>query len=968
MEYATKNLQCKGLPPSQRQSSFGNQAYQKLSRPLAAPNISNEEPYGNVFKEEPYLLHNKSSSTNSSFKEKNVKRRSSRFGLAGLFSKSKPMDIEEKQETLGTQWEEDEPAYRSTTVNTETSNTPFGESASEEIGAFTPVESSGIQLQHKTSKSALKARTSFKKETSHKSIPSWNPPPLFQAYPQAIKHSTLIAPYLSAEAILRLYDSRGTSTHLSSDFYTSDLNPPKSQKEKRLKRHTAAEVLSKGDWTHKIFMLVTSGYLLQYAGDGNFDRLPEKIMPLTTESAAFASDAIPGQPYVLQISQVTDDQGTLDKDASRSMLKKLGLRHEMKRSTSTFLLVLQSPEDMGAWLVAVKREIQAIGGKEYKPDDLQVHDIGKAIQPLHQRPSQRYLVSRDPNRFSEKAWDPPSTMETLSNQRPGNPATESTAIPIPASCKRQSLATQSSMESRSVSNTTSSINQFSLDQLKESPRESYASMDAKTASTSRGSSPRLLPGEPKTEIPDLSCAFAARCPTTTSYSKIEHNSIQGYSGILASVSETSQPSLATSPPPQSARSTPASGRTPSPAAPNFSVPTFSKRYSTANSCSASSYTRSKPQTPPIKHRELPIPPIMKQEGIIIEKRKSATSGLQHLRSRSPSASNRVFGIDSDPSFTLPRSSGSCNLPSSSDGEKRFSRRFSSLEHSRGVSPVQSARQLPSPYPPPTAALPPIPGASPSYRASLCQPPSTPLPPIPSVGKLPQRYSMLPSSSSAAPQSLPAVSLSSRPRDTAGPPKTPPICPECEVHPDASFATTPVMARAEVHNEVTSEHPSCPYKSARESMSTESHEPWRPRRSDRREAHNDDLSKSTPSTTHPTGPKTAFEAEGLTPPLDGSPPKPTREPPPPPSPQGEVKACRSTPRIGREPPPVYSPATSPKPRISVSSRAESYFDGPAPHPFIPPIRVSERKFRGSLDGPWNISYEAPQRTFLDLSVA
>ena len=43
--------------------------------------------------------------------------------------------------------------------------------------------------------------------------------------------------------------------------------------------------------------------------------------------------------------------------------------------------------------------------------------------------------------------------------------------------------------------------------------------------------------------------------------------------------------------------------------------------------------------------------------------------------------------------------------------------------------------------------------------------------------------------------------------------------------------------------------------------------------------------------------------------------------------------------------------------------------PSPHPFIPPIRLSHSREKGSFDGPWNKEYGSGVRgTFLDLGAA
>lgn len=132
----------------------------------------------------------------------------------------------------------------------------------------------------KSSKSSTKSSPRRPPRTS----PAWDPPPLFQAYPQAIKHATLSASTLSADAILRLNNHKRTNS-LREEIVRNggvegavDGAGKKADKPKTKHRRQISGSLSKADWTQKIFVLVTSGYLLQYAGDGSFDRLPEKSM------------------------------------------------------------------------------------------------------------------------------------------------------------------------------------------------------------------------------------------------------------------------------------------------------------------------------------------------------------------------------------------------------------------------------------------------------------------------------------------------------------------------------------------------------------------------------------------------------------------------------------------------------------------------------------------------------------------
>ena len=235
-----------------------------------------------------------------------------------------------------------------------------------------------------------------KKDRPTRTLMTWDPPPLFQAYPQAIKHSNLSAPKMSADSLLRhrqkmdgSQDLTGTDTQESTTESEANETEPK----KKSKNSSSLHI----DWTTKIYVLSTSGYLLQYSGSGHHDRLPEKIMQLSKDSAAFASDVIPGRHWVLQICQTSTDDGVVAPGRSRSVLSRLGLRSDLKRSVSNFLLVMDTAEDMDSWLVAVRKEIQALGGKSYIPEIVARKPPAEVLQELQQKPSRRFLIKRNPS-------------------------------------------------------------------------------------------------------------------------------------------------------------------------------------------------------------------------------------------------------------------------------------------------------------------------------------------------------------------------------------------------------------------------------------------------------------------------------------------------------------------------------------------------------------------------------------------
>lgn len=646
-----------------------------------------------------------------------LKRRTSRFGLSSLFSRSKSLNNEKK---LGTQWEADENGESSITADTGTQCEVRRSSFPQEPDVQPESESPALRLRHRASKAALRSKSSFKREPINNSPTNWNPPPLFQAYPQAVKHATLLVPALSAESILRHNGERYSSTSDKVESYTPNLIPMKPQKEKKLKKATTLDVLSKGEWTSKTFVLVTSGYFLQYSGQGNFDRLPEKIMPLSKESAAFASDAVPGKPYVLQVSQVSDE-GTLNTDVSRSMFKKLGLRNEMGRSTSSILLVLENPEELSAWMASVRKEIQALGGKEYRINKYQTPAGEETVRPL-QKPSQRYLVKRDPDRFAEKPQEPfPSSFNDSINMQ--DSPQQAFEMKLSAATQRQSLATQKSTDSRSVSNTDTSIDQIHLDELRESPRQSYASTAAKTTSTSRDSSPRPLPRRIYADVQESTFYSHESHDTASTYPRTAPSSVQKLPSEVRAGRTSLEHQLTTSSP-SILKCTPQQRQNPSPAAPNFSVPTSTKRYSQTNSVTILSSIASKAQSPIIASSHQSFSPPMASQTVEIDERRTSILGdLPPLQKPSPLMSR---GTDAHTS-TPPQSSGSCDPPSFPETDRPFSRRSSSLEYSRGISPIQLVSPSPSPHPPPTIALPALPVGKPTTRATLIPPPTAGLP-------------------------------------------------------------------------------------------------------------------------------------------------------------------------------------------------------------------------------------------------
>lgn len=421
-------------------------------------------------------------------------RRRSRLALSGLFGRGKPnRQLPEEVET------KDAPpksgGLRASIAGI--GSWPYGLSGQRSESALSSIAQSseppaksplggGADLKHRKAPSAAKPQPSPK--PTRGSLATWDPPPLFQAYPQAIKHAHLPACTLNAEAILKLQGHKG-SVSVRDGINQTALNlgtieesaAEKADKSKKKHRRNTSTSSLKSDWTTKIYVLVTSGYLLQYAGEGTFDRLPEKVLHLGKDSAAFASDVIPRRHWVLQVSSVADSDGSAAGQPS-SLLSRLPFRGAERRQASNFLMVFESAEDMDSWIATLRREIEALGGKKNLSETGKPKVDGVVLQ-LRAQPSQRTLVVKDPDRFSRNIthlpWDPPASTTT------------SPDIHIDSS-DLDAAREQSFDETSTASGVSQDGRQ--LDGLRDSTnRLSFISSGQRTMVTSAGSSPACSP-------------------------------------------------------------------------------------------------------------------------------------------------------------------------------------------------------------------------------------------------------------------------------------------------------------------------------------------------------------------------------------------------------------------------------------------------------------------------------------------
>ncbi|SZF01156.1 unnamed protein product [Blumeria hordei] len=334
----------------------------------------------------------------------------------------------------------------------------------------------------------------------------WEAPCLYEAYPQALKYSFLPASTLSAETILR------TSSHRQGNKLSHDISEQNSDQRhlnqaslqadslvrkritntKSLHKRKSTRVLEKLEWTRKIYVLVPSGYLLQYSGAGPVDRVPEKIMKLEKDSVAFASDVIPGKHWVLQVSNALNSDGT--SADTRSLLSRLTQRgSEYKKIATSFLLVLDSAEELVSWITVLRKEINTLG------EAIQSSEKSKCYYekplPPPELPSRRVLIHRNSDLSSDaQRLDIISTKSNSSTADKRRTESRPRSMCSSKSGRHSPLAFRPSTGDCSTPNSFISHDGRRLQSLSGSQhRSSYMSSGQRTLLTSPGSSPCSSP-------------------------------------------------------------------------------------------------------------------------------------------------------------------------------------------------------------------------------------------------------------------------------------------------------------------------------------------------------------------------------------------------------------------------------------------------------------------------------------------
>lgn len=508
-----------------------------------------------------------------------VKRQSSKSSLRSLFGRDKNSRVATQPDTKLTEIEEAQQPTPQTAIRSDTPLSPPDCATPRRITSPTGESQRPSRNKLKSPRRANfeniprpKEHTPKPKAASREQY-GWKPPPLFQSYPQSIKHEALSAPALSADSILRLQAANGKASAddgqngMRQDGASAAARKKKEQKEKKHMR-TVSGTINKVEWTKKIYVLATAGYILQYAGDGKHDRLPEKMLQLGAQSVAFASDAIPGKHWVVQISQ--NPASDAAPEPAKPRFVRFGFnRSHARRMARSFLLVFDNPDAMISWLMAIRAEIEARGGPKLTTEK---HTEDDSVPQLRSKSSVRQMVKKDPHRISSLFLQP---QNLRSEEEEDGKSIGGLTWPSRRS-SYGSLTHRSMIGSRSESASTTGPTEGAA--LTNDSGYAFASSDTRTSSFT--SAP---PGSPsitnssfvlETPLAEEVNLPAARSPPSSSHGKRDTiiASPQTQPSPITNGAESPQAvQLPSTVPEVITRST-------SPPAPNFSVPSFSKKF------------------------------------------------------------------------------------------------------------------------------------------------------------------------------------------------------------------------------------------------------------------------------------------------------------------------------------------------------------------------------------------------------
>ena len=208
----------------------------------------------------------------------NLQRQPSKNGLRGIFKRTKPekspvSPVPEEARMISATTEKPTqelvtealpPNLSSTQSPVTTKNLPTTPQKS--VSKTSRINFRSVKPTKPGMKAVPKSSPNSSTKTPTRTSAAWDPPPLFQAYPQSIKHAQLSSSTLSADAILRISQNKKSAGLIREEFAQTAGDEQdqtaavkKTEKAKRKHRRQISGSISGAGWTQKVFVLVTSG-------------------------------------------------------------------------------------------------------------------------------------------------------------------------------------------------------------------------------------------------------------------------------------------------------------------------------------------------------------------------------------------------------------------------------------------------------------------------------------------------------------------------------------------------------------------------------------------------------------------------------------------------------------------------------------------------------------------------------------
>jgi hypothetical protein len=301
--------------------------------------------------------------------------------------------------------------------------------------------------------------------------------------------------------------------------------------------------------------------------------LPEKMMQLGKDTVAFASDAIPGRHWVLQVSQATGKDSAIASESSKGILSRIGVQSsESRRATQNFLMVFENADDLDSWLTAIRREVEALGGRQYVPETPTDVETRYATSP---RSLPGDSVQADFYQFPGSKVAAHNGLSPVESELLGRDVRQLDDQ------MREFRFWDHETASRKGSKDSSTITSTDLDRLRDS-KDSGGSANTGISTSLHGPSPSLSPGCATFATRPFLFFESADAPVGLS-TQIGTPRMQGSPLVeqpsptflchALDASDTEKVTL------KAAQNTSSNGRKLSNVTPNFSVPTFSNRFS-----------------------------------------------------------------------------------------------------------------------------------------------------------------------------------------------------------------------------------------------------------------------------------------------------------------------------------------------------------------------------------------------------